>query len=223
MDSFCIQERTIKWRNWTNRRKVFQVPCKDLHFREKSWRLGSTEVLLESARQTSWGRTSSLRQPRWLSRPRLTNFQVKTCKAILDKYQIMLRSVLKEGFRGGREATVEQLTEQFCQKVEFNTFLRAIQRASFSYMLDHNSKKNSSFLCLPLEIKSRAQKPARTGRCQHSSRRGRGRRRRRRRRARPGRGRRWPTGGSGQAAEGSQSCERSWICSHLHFIFGHVQ
>ena len=29
----------------------------------------------------------------------------------------MLRSVLKEGFRGGREATVEQLTEQFCQKV----------------------------------------------------------------------------------------------------------
>ena len=49
---------------------------------------------------------------------RLTNSQVKTCLAILDKYQPMLRSVLKEGFRGGREATVEQLTEQFCQKVE---------------------------------------------------------------------------------------------------------
>ena len=30
----------------------------------------------------------------------------------------MLRSVLKEGFRGGRAATVENLTEQFCQKVE---------------------------------------------------------------------------------------------------------
>ena len=48
---------------------------------------------------------------------RLTNFQVKTCLAILDKYQLMLRSVLKEGFRGGREATVEQLTDQFCRKV----------------------------------------------------------------------------------------------------------
>merc|ERR1719376_1690348 len=42
--------------------------------------------------------------------------QVKTCLAILDKYQLMLRSVLKEGFRGGREATVDQMMEQFCQK-----------------------------------------------------------------------------------------------------------
>ena len=48
---------------------------------------------------------------------RLSKFQVKTCLAILEKYQPMLRSVLKEGFRGGREATVEQLSEQFCQKV----------------------------------------------------------------------------------------------------------
>merc|ERR1712215_68236 len=42
--------------------------------------------------------------------------QVKTCNAILGKYRMMLRSVLKEGFRGGREATVDQLMEQFCQK-----------------------------------------------------------------------------------------------------------
>jgi len=42
--------------------------------------------------------------------------QVKTCEAILAKYRNMLRSVLKESFRGGREATVEQLTHAFCQQ-----------------------------------------------------------------------------------------------------------
>ena len=42
--------------------------------------------------------------------------QVKTCEAILAKYRNMLRSVLKESFRGGREASAEQLTQAFCQQ-----------------------------------------------------------------------------------------------------------
>ena len=57
---------------------------------------------------------------------RLTDFQVKTCNAILEKYRLMLRSVLKEGFRGGRAATVENLTEQFCQKVELSQLCDSI-------------------------------------------------------------------------------------------------
>ena len=47
-----------------------------------------------------------------------TVLQVKTCSAILGKYTPMLRSVLKEGFRGGREASGEQLLESFCKQVK---------------------------------------------------------------------------------------------------------
>merc|ERR1719427_2651930 len=42
--------------------------------------------------------------------------QVKTCTAILSKYRTKLRSVLREAFRGGKEASVEELTKDFCEK-----------------------------------------------------------------------------------------------------------
>ena len=63
----------------------------------------------------------------------------------------------------------------------------------------------------------RAQKPAKTGRCQHSSKRGRGRSRRRE--ARPTRGRRSPIGGSGPVAVGSQSCKKSLLYSDFLDMF----
>jgi len=40
--------------------------------------------------------------------------QVKTCSAILDAFPHLLRSVLREQFRGGRLSSVEDLTQLFC-------------------------------------------------------------------------------------------------------------
>ena len=136
---------------------------------------------------------------------RLTDFQVKTCNAILEKYRLMLRSVLKEGFRGGRAATVENLTEQFCQKVELSQLCDSIVSIPGPW---------STHVVI---FFYRAQKPAKTGRCQHSSKRGRGRSRRRE--ARPTRGRRSPIGGSGPVAVGSQSCKKSLLYSDFLDMF----
>merc|ERR1712089_67125 len=42
--------------------------------------------------------------------------QVKTCTGILSQYKLVLTGILREGFRGGREAAVEELVTQFCEK-----------------------------------------------------------------------------------------------------------
>ena len=43
--------------------------------------------------------------------------QVKSCNSILGRYRHMLSNILQDEFRGGKLATVDQVTERFCFQV----------------------------------------------------------------------------------------------------------
>ena len=43
--------------------------------------------------------------------------QVKTCEGILGKYKHLLVSILREEYRGGKQSSVDKLTQLFCKEV----------------------------------------------------------------------------------------------------------